>query len=248
MEEELKAYLALATEEYKTLRDESKQASINMWTAMQWGSALIGITIGVGLSQWSANNPATSLAFDIVVPVFSALMMVFWLGEAARFKRVGDYISLVEQKLSLVLEHNKCIPNILHSRWPQVQREAEVALHLRTSDVKSDDDLILTDPLCWEQWLRKRKGRSVIDGHLSKLYAIRLGFFLILSWGSWVVGAVYNFSDLNLSTLRPVQQNLVLATGLSVCVVATSVAVAVGLQLNKTVEPVGRASSGSTTA
>jgi hypothetical protein len=43
----IKTYVALAGEEYSTLRDESKQASINMWTAMQWGSALIGITIGV---------------------------------------------------------------------------------------------------------------------------------------------------------------------------------------------------------
>lgn len=36
MTKEIKTYIALVTEEYKTLRDESKQASINMWTAMQW--------------------------------------------------------------------------------------------------------------------------------------------------------------------------------------------------------------------
>lgn len=236
----MKAYIALVTEEYKTLRDESKQASINMWTAMQWGSALIGITIGVGLSQWSANNPATLLAFAIVVPVFGTLMMFFWLGEAARFKRVGDYLCLVEQKLSLVLEEHNCIPEVLRSRWPQVQREAEMALHLRASAVESEDDLVIIDPLSWEQWLRKRKGRSPIDGHLSKLYAIRLGFFLILAWGAWVVGAAFGLGNLCVSTLRPTAEIFMITGGLMVCIIATSSAVAVGLQLNRTAKPIRR--------
>src|SRR6266516_2526583 len=105
-EDALKIYIALVTEEYKTLRDESKQASVNMWTAVQWGAVFIGATIGLGLTQWTAGGPITPLAFDIVVPSFSGFIMAFWLGEAARFKRVGDYLCLVEQKLSFLLEQH----------------------------------------------------------------------------------------------------------------------------------------------
>ena len=239
----IRTYVALASEEYKTLRDESKQASINMWTAMQWGSALVGITIGVGLSQWNAPNPATALAFDVVVPTFSALTMAFWLGEAARFKRVGDYLCLIEQKLSLLLDEHHLIPEVLRTRWPQLQRDAELALHLRRTDTLFHEELILRDPLSWEQWLRRRKGRSVIDGHLSKLYAIRLGFFLVLSWGSWVFGLLYTFTSSGSVTLHRSMHVAALGTGLLMCLAATIGAVVVGIQLNKTVQPIERSGS-----
>jgi hypothetical protein len=160
---EAKAYISLATEEYRTLREESKQASINMWTAMQWGSALIGVSVGVGLSQWSASNPATALAFDVVVPVFACLMMLFWLGEAARFKRAGDYLCLLEGKLSLILRSTNQVPATLSSVWPEMQRRAEADLNMLPVAAGSDSELVVAAPLAWEQWLRVTRGRSVID-------------------------------------------------------------------------------------
>ncbi len=231
-------YISLATEEYKTLRAESIQASVNMWTAMQWGSALIGVTIGIGLSQWNVTNPATPLAFDIVVPTFAALMMAFWLGEAARFKRVGDYLCLVEQKLSLVFESNGLVPGVLRTSWPDIQRKAERALNLRSSDSASAGELIISDPVSWEQWLRARKGRSVIDGHLSILYAVRLGFFLVLAWGSWLAGLFYAYTAP--SILASAAHITILALGAIVCCAASAGALIVRGYLNQTTAPIER--------
>jgi len=233
----LKIYIALATEEYKTLRDESKQSNINMWTAMQWGGALIGVTIGVGLSQWTAPSPVTPLAFDIVVPTFSAFIMIFWLGEAARLKRAGDYLCLVEQKLSLLLENS--MPQVLRSTWPEIQRRAELALHLREDDPTEDDDLVLADPLAWEQWLRLRRGRSIIDGHLEKLFQLRLAFFLALSWGSWSFGLLY-FRAGGGSALDASAHWTILAIGFTVCVLASVAAWVVGNELRKTARGIKR--------
>lgn len=36
--DDVKQYLSLLAEEYKSLRDESKQASINMFAALRWES------------------------------------------------------------------------------------------------------------------------------------------------------------------------------------------------------------------
>ncbi len=33
--------------------------------------------------------------------------MFLWLGEAMRFKRVGDYICLIEQKVGMILDNFK---------------------------------------------------------------------------------------------------------------------------------------------
>jgi hypothetical protein len=198
-----KPYLGLVVEEYKILRDESKQASINMWTAMQWGSAIIGVVIAVGLSQWGRAYPTTVLALGLLVPLFSAMTMIFWLGEAARFKRVGDYIVLLERKMSVVLREAGDVPVAVVDGWPDLQRQAEAALHLRASPAPEEGELVLSDPLAWEQWLRHRAGRSVAEGHLRVLYMLRLGFFLILPVGSLAVAAFYMFEDIGYPSDEP---------------------------------------------
>lgn len=231
----LKTYLSLAVEEYKTLRDESKQASINMWTAMQWGGAFIGLIAAAALSQWSAPSPATPLALDIAVPIFSLFLMLFWLGEAARFKRAGDYLCLVEQKLTLLLRTAEAIPTALNTEWPEQQRRAEYALNLRPSIAAGPFDFIVEDPVAWEQWLRARKGRSAIDGHLERLYQARLAFFMVLSFGSLGFGVVYFLTSIN-SRITTGQHIAMLGIGGCLLVVQFGLALAVGLQLRRTMK------------
>jgi len=43
-------YLSILAEEYKSLRDESKQASINMFAALRWGAAVLGVVIAAGFT------------------------------------------------------------------------------------------------------------------------------------------------------------------------------------------------------
>jgi hypothetical protein len=42
--------------EYRTLRDESKQANSNMITAIQWGSAIVGIAMTATFTQWTTST------------------------------------------------------------------------------------------------------------------------------------------------------------------------------------------------
>jgi hypothetical protein len=240
-----RAYVGVVMEEYKTLRDESKQASINMWTAMQWGSALIGITLGVGLSQWSQPTPSTAIAFELVVPAFAALTMAFWLGEAARFKRVGDYLCLVEKKICFLFEQESSIPSAIETQWPEIQRNAELALNLRSTDLPKSGDFVLRGPLTWEQWLRARKGREITDGHLSTLYAMRLGFFLILAWGSCLLGLMYQLAAPEAAKMTAWLRWPVVIVGALLCLVATWSAVAMGRALNRDAGTIVRPPAGS---
>ena len=52
---ELQPFLDLVKEEYRTLRDESKQATINMLAAIQVGASVIGALMYAGFSQWNTS-------------------------------------------------------------------------------------------------------------------------------------------------------------------------------------------------
>jgi hypothetical protein len=81
-------YLSVMIEEYKTLRDESKQASINMFAALQLGAGFVGLTIAAGFTQWGRSTDITEvmIVFMILVPLLCALSTFIWLGEAVRLK------------------------------------------------------------------------------------------------------------------------------------------------------------------
>jgi hypothetical protein len=96
-------YLTLVTEEYRTLRDESTQATINMFAALQWGSAIIGVVTAAGLTQWNEKHGVVLLVFAVVIPALALMTMFLWLGEAARLNRAGDYLCFVERKVGLLL-------------------------------------------------------------------------------------------------------------------------------------------------
>lgn len=127
------------------------------------------MVIGAGFSLWNKQHAVVLLIFYVVLPVLSAASMFLWLGEAARFKRVGDYIRLLEQKASLLL-HDVIAKSVLKDNWPALQKQMETNLQM------SHSSLNLSDPLIWEQWLRDMR-KSVLEGHLSLIYLIRLSFF-----------------------------------------------------------------------
>src|SRR5436190_7976737 len=97
-------FLDLVKEEYRTLRDESKQATINMLAAIQVGASVIGALIYAGFSQWNTSPSVVLFVFFLIVPVLGAVSMFVWVGEAIRMKRVGDYLCIVEQKASFALQ------------------------------------------------------------------------------------------------------------------------------------------------
>lgn len=186
-----KKYLELLIEEYRSIRDEVKQSNINMWTAMQWGTAILAILFGVGLSQWNSGTPASPIVFGLLIPAFSFITLSFWLGEAARLKRAGDYIFLLEKKAEVLLQSSGSLPEVMRRKWPKKQDEYERWLHLKRSVDNVERTALLSAPLAWETWLRVRKGRGLVDGHLSKLYMFRVGYFPMVSTGSLVLAEIW---------------------------------------------------------
>ncbi|HEY0017275.1 MAG TPA: hypothetical protein VGC13_13275 [Longimicrobium sp.] len=183
-------YVSLVLEEYKSLRDESKQATINMWTAMQWTSVIFAALFGVGLNQWSSEGPTALLVFGLLVPCFSLVTMLFWLGEAVRLKRTGDYIYLLERKLALIFREAERIPDALTRLWPKIQQNEE--FRIRITDAPEEKTLVtLVAPLSWETWLRERRSQRGIHAHQGLLFAFRLGFFLMVSVGSSVLALLW---------------------------------------------------------
>lgn len=107
--------------------------------------------------------------------------MFMWLGEAARFKRVGDYICLIEQKVGIVLEDFKEKIN-LKEKWNFYKDDIEKSINLSKSNID------LSDPLAWEQYLKDLKDKG---GHISKIYLIRFLLFPTLMGISFIIGAYY---------------------------------------------------------
>lgn len=111
-----------------------------------------------------------------------AVAMFLWLGEAERFKRVGDYICLIEQKAGMMLEEFK-IQNKIEDEWSHyIVNELEKSINL------SHSSLDLSDPLAWEQWLKNMKGK---EGHRPWIYIFRLASFLMLMCVSFLIAVYY---------------------------------------------------------
>jgi len=192
MTDEQKIYLAILMEEYKTLRDESKQASINMFTAFRWAGAVVGAVFGAGFLAWYHKlHFVVLIIFFVLVPALSAFSAFLWLGEAIRHKRVGDYICFIEQKAALFLE-SFAITKEFRETWNKLQCKMEKDLNLTHS-------IFLTDPLNWEQWLRAErtvhksffKSLFKLEGHLALIYILRLLTFPFLMGTSFAIGTYY---------------------------------------------------------
>ncbi len=181
---DLKFYFALLTEEYRSLRSESMQASVNMFSAYKWGATAVGVIIGAGLTQWNEKHSIVLLVFFVLVPAISCMSMLIWLGEATRMKRAGDYICLIEEKASLLLKEFKRQYN-LKCKWDRRSDEIQKDL------LMSPSELDLSDPLVWERWLREGRERGFARGHQMGFYLIRLGFFPAVMTSSLAIASYY---------------------------------------------------------
>ncbi len=186
-------FIATALEEYKTLRDESKQCSINMFSAFSIGLGVIGIAAISGFSLWGVPEGqfVSLIVFYAFIPIVIGSSVFLWLGEAARFKRVGDYICFIEIKLSLIFKE-LCKDNNFGEKWEFFQKRIEHNLKLPSTK------LYLGYPLVWEQWLRdtrliptKRRFQAI--GHLGWVYKSRLCSFMAIFALSWIVALILTF-------------------------------------------------------
>ncbi|GAG99560.1 unnamed protein product, partial [marine sediment metagenome] len=204
----LRHYIDVALEEYRTLRNESRQCSVNMFTALYIGLAIIGIILAVGLPLLIEETIIIGLLIlYLFVPTLAIGVAFLVLGEAVRFKRVGDYICFIEAKLTLLFKESY---GVKIENWDSWQREIEKALLLTHIPID------ISNPLAWERWLRGAPKESFLNnlrdsllclrhlkdwaqllaclkvqfpltGHLGWVYGIRIGIFAIISIFSWGV-------------------------------------------------------------
>jgi len=217
---DVKDYITATLEEYKTLRDESRQCSINMFSVFSIGLGAIGIIAAVGFNLLKGETVVIALLiFYLFIPILSIAIAFLWIGEAARFKRAGDYICFIEVKLSLLLKrtNNKEIISFSNN-WSSYQEKIEEKLKFE-QHVPID----LSDPLAWERWLRGVPLREdfslkkfppislknffpdikgwfahlekqfILTGHLGWVYKLRLGTFLSLSILGWLIACIFTF-------------------------------------------------------
>lgn len=191
MTDETKAYLTAMLEEYKTLRDESKQASINMFAALQLGAGFVAVALAAAFTQWGKSAAIAVVVFMVLVPLLAAFSMFIWLGEAIRFRRVGDYLSFLEQKIGLLFETSGAVSPTMAEQLAVLQKEAESKLGFVPSPI------LMSDPLAWEQWLRNTRASGwkalVVEtsGHQQLVYLTRLAFFPFIMLLSYGVGVYY---------------------------------------------------------
>jgi hypothetical protein len=180
-------------EEYKTLRAESLQISSLMITILQMGVAVAGVLFGAAaVALGNGSDEVRNLAFHmfyIVIPYFIFFIGILWSGEAYRYKRVGDYISIIETKIEILFRKVYQKSN-MPIAWINIQKQIENKLKIGYSDVE------LIKPLAWEQWLKsaKRSSPTSYSGHVPMIYAFRIGFWLLIAFISPFVGYVLSES------------------------------------------------------
>jgi hypothetical protein len=92
-------WVAVALEEYKTLRTESLAAIEQMQRTLQIGLVAIGVITGFGVDA-SDSPPGVQVAIAIAPPAFAALVLVMWLDELRRAVFAGAHIAGLEHQIA----------------------------------------------------------------------------------------------------------------------------------------------------
>lgn len=92
-------WIAVAMEEYKTLRQESQAAIDRQERVLASGTAVTALVLGVGAN--AARGSTVSIVLLLVLaPLLACLVTIMWLGEVERMLRAGAYVSLIEQRVN----------------------------------------------------------------------------------------------------------------------------------------------------
>jgi len=87
-----------ALKEYDSLRTESLTAMKNQQSTLQFGTAVLGVSLGLA---FNVQDPkARFLAFSVLIPVLSLVFFILYAIEFGRMVRVGRYIDAVERRIN----------------------------------------------------------------------------------------------------------------------------------------------------
>jgi uncharacterized membrane protein len=95
-------WVAIALEEYRTLRQESLAAMEQMQRTLQGGVVAIGVLTGFGVEAGA--EPATQIGLVAGAAIFAGLVMVMWLDELQRSVRAGAHVAGLEARIAAQVE------------------------------------------------------------------------------------------------------------------------------------------------
>jgi hypothetical protein len=191
-------YLALLAEEYRTLATSGNQADRHTYTALQWGTAIVGIVASGAISQWGKHDAAVELTFLVAIPALVAVGMLYWVGELARMRRIYDFMCAIEAKAELALRdptHSTSRRGWFRSfdkRWTAERTTllADLKLAMPHSDQGTVE--IASGPIGFERWLRMIRNTQA-SSNLSWVFAVRFILFPSSLAASWLTGIYYIF-------------------------------------------------------
>jgi hypothetical protein len=200
-----KEYIALLAEEYRTLATSGNQMDRHTYTALQWGTATVGIVVGAAISQWGKSDAAVELSFLTAIPALIALGMLYWIGELARMRRIYDFISVVEAKAELALLHTGPTGEgggwaaSFNAEWISSHDGLLSELELAMPAAGQGQIDVKSGPITYERWLRAvRNDRA--PGNLTWVFMVRFLVFPLAIAAIWSAGIYYVLS-------QSVQQN-----------------------------------------
>jgi hypothetical protein len=188
-------YLTLLMEEYRMLAAAGVQASQHTYTALQWGTAIVGIVAGATISQWGSHDSVVELSFLIWIPALAAAGMLYWVGELARISRLTDFICAVEAKIDLALRHPgndesgewvESFDKEWATRRTDLLSEAQVAMPAAAEG----EVPVNSGPITFERWLRVIRARRA-SSNLLWVYLVRVLLFPAVIATSWTAGVYY---------------------------------------------------------
>lgn len=97
------AWLEVALEEYKTLREEILRSIDTQQTILRLGTAAAGIVPAVSVNFVDEEIPQGVL-FLLFAPLVSYLILIVWMGEVLRLIRAGAFLRGLETRINAALE------------------------------------------------------------------------------------------------------------------------------------------------
>lgn len=175
--------------EYDSIREESMQSSQHQNRLLQWGATALAGFYTFSFGAWTSNLFLTLATLLFLIPTLSATLFTLWLSEVARMKRAGEYLCVLEHKLSLAI------------RQPQISIGSPESIEV-TVDLCVDREL-LAMPLSWEHWLRAPSSSRQL-GHLGWKYLYTANVLRFAGFVSLLLGGVYLVAPGGVSMPTPV--------------------------------------------
>jgi hypothetical protein len=102
-------------EEYKTLRNESSDSLKLMNSALGFGVVGFGTIFGISSQITTGHGLVRIGLFVLVIPLYSILVMGYWLSELRRAQRAFAFVGVVSARINVILGKDVLIwENFIH--------------------------------------------------------------------------------------------------------------------------------------